>query len=464
MIAIWIVLVLVLTGWRALLVLGISPREDRLAFAGWAIAAGLLLNALLLLALGWAWPGALRPVPITLAQAILIVVLGILGRRRPRVAKLPAPARRGWMERGFRAVVALALVLFVLRILVGDLAPALTGDEGMLWGLKARAIASAEGLGPDYLSLMARPGLRHEDYPLCNPLLQAWVLVLEGNGAILLRLPMQLGAVALLLSFAAALRRVTGPLVAAALVVIFSASFATAGAAMTAGAEGLVALGLVVAVDALVRYEREARGAWLGLAAIGLALALFTKNDAALFVLGILVGAGVRALTWPPARPRPRLLLWLAAPLATMLLTIAFNTQAGFANDLTHGKGDGVGLLARLGAQALDYLPTTLEYFVQNVFLSPHFDGLVGLLFLAALLLVGTRALAGEPSDIARLGRALVPAVGFLIGIAGLFVIYLATPQPLEWHLETSCVRVAWQVLPLAALGLAALVQDPTSA
>jgi len=464
MIALWVLVVLVFTGWRALGLAGLSPRGDRLAFAGWAIAAGLLMHGALLFAMGWGFPGSLRPLPITLAQGALVLALGLLGRRRARgeVRVLAADSSRpcGRGEVLFRVAVGLAVGLLVLRAVVGDLTPALTGDEGMLWGLKARAIASAGGLGDDYLALLSRPVMRHGDYPLLNPLLQAWVLSIGDGGALLLRLPMQLGALGLVLSFAAALRRVAGPALAAALVLAFAASPVTALAARTAGAEGLVALGLVIAVDALGRFERDPRGSLLGIAAMGLALAVFTKNDASLFVLAILAGAFVRGLQFAPARPRLRSWAWLALPAAFIAAGFIFNARAGFANDLTHGKGDGAGLFARLGAQGLEYLPTTAEYFARHLFLAPRFDAYVLLLLAAALLVTGSRALAGHLPDAARLGRALVPAAAFALSLAGLFLIYLATPQPLEWHLDSSCVRVAWQVLPLASLALATLLSD----
>lgn len=466
MIALWIIFIVAFTGWRALGLVGVRPSWDRLAFVGWALAAGLFVEGLLLVAMGWAAPGSLRPLPVTLAQGALLVALGVLGRRRAKeVESRQASRPRGRGELAFRVAVGLTLGLFVLRILVGDLAPALTGDEGMLWGLKARAIADAGGLGPKYLEFFARPVMRHGDYPLLNPLLQAWVLVIGDGSALLLRLPMQLGALGLVCVFAAALRRVTGPLLAAALLIAFAASPVTALSAETAGAEGLVALGLLIAVDALGRFEDEREaGPWLTLAALGLALAVFTKNDASLFALAILAGATVRAIGYAPARPRPARLLWLALPMGLLAARFAFNTQAGFANDLTSGKGDGTGLFARLGSQALDYLPTTAEYFTRHLFLAPHFDGYVLMLLFVALLFTGSRALAGHAVDGVRLGRALVSAAAFVLSLAGLFLIYLATPQPLEWHLDSSCVRVAWQLLPLASLALATLLGPPRTA
>ena len=398
----------------------------------------------------------------------LILALGHLRRRRPVPAPQPAVPTSGSRAAGrcFQAAVILVLCVCALRILVGDLTPALSGDEGMLWGFKARAIAAAGGLGPEYLSSMARPALRHADYPLLNPLLQAWVLVLDGGGALLLRLPLQLGALGLLCTLAAALRRAGGPLVAAALLVSFAASPLTRDACQTAGAEGLVALGLLVAVDAFARFERDRRGAWLALAACGLGLALFTKNDAQLFVVALFAGGAARALTFPPARVHAKQLCWILVPLFVLVAGAAFNAHAGFQNDLTTGKGDGVRLLARLGAHALDYLPTTAMFFADQAMTSPRFDGLTLVLLGLVLFITGTGALAGERAERASLGRALCPSLTVLVGLMGLFLIYLATPQPLEWHLASSTLRVTWQLLPVAAVALATLLASshPNSA
>lgn len=465
----WVTFVLVFSGWRGLQLIGIEPRDDRLAFFGWALGLGALLNGLVLFALGALWPGSFHLIPVTAAQASLILGLGILGRwrRHPAPWRPPAKSTTPVGERLFFVVVGLALAVGLLRILIGNLDPALGGDEGMLWGFKARAIADAGGLGPEYLASLTRPALRHEDYPLLNPLLQAWVMTLESGSAILLRLPLQLGALGLLCVFAAALRRVGGPLVAAALLVSFLASPLTRDAFQTAGAEGLVALGLVMAADAFGRYERDSRGAWVGLGAVGLALALFTKNDAQLFALALVAGAAARALTWPPARAPLRAALWLLLPVAVVLFGAIFNAHAGFQNDLTAGKGDGLGLFARLGAQALDYLPPTAAFFADQVFTTPRFDGATFLFLGLALLFAGPRALAGEAADRARLGRALCASVTVLSSLSGLFLIYLATPQPLEWHLDSSALRVIWQLLPLAGLALATLLgsseRSPTS-
>ncbi|MDF1798573.1 MAG: hypothetical protein P1V81_05315 [Planctomycetota bacterium] len=470
----WVALITWLTGTRLLTLFGLDARDDRLGWFGWSIMGGSLASSLLLFLLFWALPGQLDAVAVMLAQAVVALLLGLLARKRRRrlVPAVVEPSRTPSLL--FRSAVALAIAFSVLRILDGNLVPALAGDEAMLWGYRARVIVSEGGLGADYLAAMASPALRHEDYPLCGSLLQSWVLLLDGPGDMVgLRLPLQLLALGLVTSLAAALRRHTEPLVGAALLLGFAALPHTRGALQSAGAEAPVALGLLVAADGWLRFERDGRRAWLGLASLGMALALFTKNDAALFTATLAAGVALARLFGSGRRlPVPTLACLALIPIGVVALQQSFNRWAGFHNDLMTGKGSGEGLFTRLVDQAPSYLPTTAAFFGDELLTHPRYDGLV----FGLLILAGAAALVRWASGPRTKLDVPTPRAGFtprpwqhaplaltsasLAALFGLFLVYVATPQPLVWHLQSSAPRVAWQLLPLAYLALAVHVAD----
>ena len=470
--------------------LGLGDRADRLGHLGWSSAAGCLVLGLVLFVASWlelrlVHPGAVADLALagSLALAALELTRRLRAGGRHQAPRTP-PA--------LRLAIVLALGVALLRVVDASLWPALTGDEAMLWGYRARVIASSGGLGPDFVAAMADPALRHEDYPLLVSLLQAFALELTGEGGtVLLRLPVQAAALGLVASLAAALRRHVGGWTAAALLVTFTALPHTRSALTSAGAEAPVALGLVLAVDGWLRRRADGDDRWLGLSALGLALALFTKNDARLFVLALGIGLlAARLLTHvDERRAKPRAAVaWALLPGLVLGAGAAYNAWAGFENDLTTGKGTGRGLFARLIDQPLaaapdaegSYLTVTARFFAEEVLLHPRYDGLVLLGSLVALgpLLVLARRRRRDPDGAGPgPGHAELPgqaapdaptaaaglALAVAAGLAGLVLVYLATPQPLAWHLASSAPRVTWQLVPLACLALGLAVSPLAS-
>ncbi|MCA8955854.1 MAG: hypothetical protein KDC87_07260 [Planctomycetes bacterium] len=451
--------------------LGIRPVDDRWAFGGWAYLTGALaiggyMAAWLLLRLPLV-PAALLPPLVT------AVVLQIVGGRR--AAPPDTYAIRGTTgERvAFGVVVGTVVIVSLLTILSGSSRVIVGGDEAHIWSLKAKMLYP-HGLGATFDRLAAElrrppdfwrpfdawleaakaalpeparavlpntegPRGYHLDYPILNPLLQVWSFTCAGelqhweN-----RLPVQGCGLALLLALAGALRRVCRPGVAALLLVVFFALFETRSTMHSAYADGLVAGGLLVVCDALLRYRATERAGWWALVVVGASVMVWSKNE------GLAYGSAL-GIAWTCDRTRLpwRRAVWLALPLGIIGLTWLSNTHYGFGNDLATLPAGG----------GLERLPEILSYYWDHVVAGPLWadrmlrlqNGYLYAIFLALLVLCTKAALHRS----LRFTTVLVLTV-----LAVQIAVYVATPHSLIWHMTTSVPRFTWQLVPVIVLWL----------
>jgi len=438
-----------LAGLGVLRAMRIDGRDDALALLGWAWAAGALATGVVLLA----WLALGLPL-VPWGPSVLVWLLAAwMLKRRPRGAGAPpaptpatsAPAP----ERALLgAVVVLALALCGLRMLDALSTLVALPDEATIWAGRAKALWHAGALDAGYGELARRGApLFHADYPLLDTLLQTWTFVLaDGVLHAENRLPVQLCMVALVLVAAAALRQQVRPAVAAALLAALVLTEPVRELTRFAYADHMVALGLLVAVDGWLRWLREGRARFWRLAMLGLALAVASKNEGLLigmaFGAGILVAAAARV-----PLPRPgRALGWVAAPVAAALVHAAVNLAFGFRNDLlaTHASGTVWELLpARLLERGGLVAARFLEYGALDV---RHAGGL-----LAGWALV---TLAHPRRALRACGVA--PALALALALTGLALVYAGTPWDVDWHVGLSLSRVLFQLVPAAAVLLAA--------
>jgi hypothetical protein len=138
---------------------------------------------------------------------------------------------------------------------------------------------------------------------------------------------------------------------------------------------------------------------------------------------------------------------WLVPAFAVAALTWAFNARHDYANDLMTEKGAGGEpfFLAAIDHFAERVGPVT-SYFWSRIVADPEqTHGLFAVFFLAVALF-----------PLRALGSSLrVPTLTILAAFAGYYLVYVGTPQPLEWHLETSARRVSLQLLPAVAIWIA---------
>src|SRR5262245_49252914 len=286
----WIVAAPAGLGVLVLRALGVRAALDGLGYAAWLWPLGCLwLSAALWLLLVLDVPPSLWWLAPLLAATPLLPAAW-RGAPHPRPLPVPLPWSRGG-QLVFAVVVLLGLCLGAYFAVAAAGTPCVFGDEGNLWSMKAKALYVDWPLG------VFRDGQRaqsHPDYPLLNPLLQAWVYSQLGAvDQFANRVPIQLCTLSLWLATCAAVRRLLSPWLGALLLLplLLDAEFRSA--CSTAYADGMVALGLVLALDGWLRCRPLPPGApaaapMHALLVLGMAFALWPQKEAALYVTAAL--------------------------------------------------------------------------------------------------------------------------------------------------------------------------------
>jgi hypothetical protein len=280
-------------------------------------------------------------------------------------------------------------------------------DAMLIWNLRARLLTADAPLPAAF-----DRGLLHTDYPLLVPLLAARL----GPPA-LVALAFAVLTPFALWSFA---REAAGPDAAAPAVALLLATPLFSSIAAQQYAD------VPLAAFVLLAAGFAARGAplWAGLAA---GLALCTKNDG-------VIPLGALALVFALLRPRQLWRFALGTLPALAVLAWFKSTRWPQANDLVTGSS-AASVLARLHDwQRFRDVGAAFA----GAPLRP-LDWGVGPLFLLVALFV-------------RPLRHRLLALFLAVGLAGIFLVYLATPRPLAWHLETSFDRLLLQLWPAALL------------
>lgn len=465
---------------------GLRFRRDGYAFVGWSVMTGTLITGALVFAALWLGATVSTLPWITSLAAIAI------GAPRPwrRGVRLPLAdepgSARGTEARGteghadadrtrrgatrleawlLHGAVALALLWSVDRSLVANATLVTLGDEGNIWSGKAKAIMQAGGLSdalrPALVDHFQEPTayLCHTDYPPLNPMIQ--LLVFAWHGEITHyqnRVPIQLQALALLLIVAASLRRIARPWVASLAVLLFASTGLVAEVFRYAAADAMVALGLLAAVDAFGRLHGSGATSAASLrhgfvAAAALGYLVWSKNEGWMLALVLLfAGACTAAARWSDRSARwgiPGARIGAAACFAflpAVLLVgaqLAFNARYGLRNDLT-APTDGPPLWSRIFDQACEHAPWIGHYTWTYCVQRPEVTQWIFVLLLLVAALFPLRLVRRAPLATFSLAGAIL----------GFFLVYLGTPQDIEWHVSTSMERLLMQLLPLATLVL----------
>ena len=353
------------------------------------------------------------------------------------------------------------LALVALRVLTGTLAPVLERDEALFWALKAQAIYTCGGFNETFAQETAPPDwIFNEDYPNLVPLWHVWGFVQAGGLTYVLnRLPVQLCVVALTLVTAAGLRRVTRPLAAAVWLVLLVAVPQARTHAGLGQADLPLALGLVVTLDAWLRQRASGHAAWGWLAALALAFALWTKNEAQAYVLSIAVAWALTRLArrWrtdgPPelnASAVSRLgWTWLLLPAATLAVHLGFNAAFDFQSGFLANQSRDAGLLTLIREQFPTHAPEVLHYYATKVLFALDHPGLV----------LGVALLAVPPLLAARHFERALPGLALAMALGIQMLVLIGAPRDLSWHLKTAVGRITFQLLPVAMLWVAMLGQ-----
>ncbi|MCA8964975.1 MAG: hypothetical protein H6838_10935 [Planctomycetes bacterium] len=434
-------------GMRAL---GLRWRDDRLGFCAWAWLLGCLLLGLgvqlaleLHLPPGWWWT----------APLVLAGLVGLLGSRVTAASPLASPSHT--IGRGYTVFVLLGVALALLFVAAGMDRPCIEGDEGNIWSLKAKSLLvdwPAQFAATQVYNL-------HPDYPQLNPLLQAWVYAWTGAPDFVQfenRWPVQLCNVALFVAVASALRRRLPPWPAAALAALVLLEPEFQSLCRTAYADGMVALGVVVALDGLQRWREhgDRRFAWLG--AFGLAFALWSKNETMLYLVAA-GGAALLTRLWVPSlaggfsRRNLRLLLPAVFVAGYSML---WNRRFGMRSDLFGNNPTGKSMFALMAEQWPERVPALCGEALRLFVDVGHAHVVFALLLLGAVL---------APRAALRSAMAL-PVLTLGASFVGLHVVYVGSFLPLRFHLDTSYTRVLFQLLPAAVVLLGCLLAEVVAA
>ncbi|MGH9399686.1 MAG: hypothetical protein ACRD00_04915 [Thermoanaerobaculia bacterium] len=282
------------------------PRSERFA---WSLVAGLIIEALLVLASIGARPGADFSLALSLLTALLL--LPLLSRR----AAEPVAARFERLSPAAGGLVALAAVGVALFAVAALSEPMWTTDYLAIWGLKAKMIfltASVPGrLFHDPATVWSRP-----DYPLLVPLdlvaLAGWARRWDDRALAWLYPLCQAATASAAFGFLARRGRALSGAVAAALIGWF---FPLYGPVHVGMADIPLAFGFVLLCTALLdAFETDSAAPCARLAMASLFCA-GTKPEGAVF-------AALGALLWIVTRPRGR--AW-APPLLALLLPPAIH-------------------------------------------------------------------------------------------------------------------------------------------
>lgn len=431
--------------------LGYSLRRDPLACLPIAwLAACLLLGAgvqlALLLGLPPAWWGLL---PI--ATSLLVVRWAL--RAQPAAAQVPPSGR------AYAAFVWLGTGLLLLWALAGADRPCIEGDEGNIWSLKAKSLLV------DFPQQFAAAQVHnlHPDYPQLNPLLQAYAYAVFGgvDGVWFAnRVLVQLTTAMLWLGLAAALRRLLPAFAAALLASLLLLEPEYQQLLRTAYADGMVALGVMVAADAYLRWSRRPVPGDAWLIGMGLSFALWSKNETMLYCAAIvaaaLVGAACRrwraaaAAIAGAARPAKGW-LWQVALLPALVVvgTFVWNKSFALQSDLLGANPTGKSMFRLLWEQWPERVPAMAQEAFRIAIDTAHAHVVLPLVLVVGLLRLRLRPLPG----------LWLLLLTLLFSWLGLHVVYVGSFLPLRFHLDTSYARVTFQLLPVALLLLAAALQ-----
>ena len=444
-----------LLGVAVLRIAGVRFGSDQLAFAAWTWPAGAFVLALIELVC--LLLGITQHYWLAVVAVAVVAACAFAWRTRAATpgATTPAPRKHRWDDVVFWSVVGLGAFATVLAALAAAAEPCVIADEGTLWAMKARAF-SYDWFAGDFVR--AQGLSTHADYPPLNPLLQAWTHALASGFTLFSnRVPIQLCTLSLWLATAAALRRrVPGWLAGLLLLVLLLDPFWHA-ACLSAEADSMVALGLVIGCDAWLRSRTsDDRGHW-AVASLGLAFALWSKNEATLYFASACLAAGVVAVAARRSEVAPaakrRWPYWLALPLGVVVWQWAWNHWFHFQNDLAGGNPLGKSFRELFVAQFADRIGPVLAEIAGLLVRWDRAHGVLLLVLLAPLL--WPRVALARPLGIVTLA--------LLFGLLGANLVYVGSWLELHYHLTTSHARVLFQLVPVSLLWFAALYREATA-
>lgn len=392
-----------------------------------------------------------------ISEIAILAFLGVLAYLRAQRAKLLPPLQPAKALGRSRYLSAAAFVIALVAATVvffrhSEAAPHGSWDAWGAWNLRARFLYLAGTHWTDVFSPLGT--MPHRDYPLLlsASVARCWTYMKSDTT----RAPI---AIAFLFTFATAgalfcslaLLRNRSQAMIAATVLLATPFFLALGAAQYADVPLAFFFLSTIVLLCLHGYSPSGHGT-LALAGTMAGLAVWTKNEGALFLLCLLVSHFALTVYTRGWKIYLRELLPLAAGLLPALGVVAFfklhfawHTEFVGAPGLFHRLHDFPRYTLVLGAVSKGFL---------------HFGAwpLSILPFLIAyVLLLGLQNKEGRLA--ANIGLATVALTGL-----GYFFVYVTTQMPLRWLLLTSLSRLCIQLYPSALFLIFLLTRTPEEA
>jgi hypothetical protein len=147
-----------------------------------------------------------------------------------------------------------------------------------------------------------------------------------------------------------------------------------------------------------------------------------------------------------PFGGRARVLL---IPFLFVGATLSINHVFGFTNDLIESSATGMSVFERL-LHPGDRIAAIAGFTFDSLLFSRD-RCFVLLVFLVLLISCPVLAVTGP---------LRAPGIFLMLAILMVFVVYLATPAKIHWHLYTSLPRVVWQLTPCMLIWMAYLLRE----
>ncbi len=427
---------------------GSSPWKHVLD-AGLGIGLGIGLTSVLYFLLLLA--GLAKVSVISACEVLALCALGaMLLRQRqevpPDVPALAPPFRWSWIA-ALGLVAMLALFVAGFSTLSG-LNPQGGWDAFAIWNLRARYLLQSETWRYAVTTL---PVGTHMEYPLLlsSAVARGWQYAGETNTlapvAIAFLFPLSL--VGLLVSALALKRRTSLGLLAG---VVLLAHPALLDQAVSQYSDLPLACFATAALALIALQEEASATRYLTLAGCFAGLATWTKNEGLLLLLA--VAAGLLAETWRRGGSGAGLRrcgAFLAGALPVLLLTLWFKMAVAPHDPLAGNLGGKMGeTLANPGRWmhvAGGFLQHAWEFALPLVLLAA----------VAALLRLRPREACGAAVWINAPGFAVATA------LAGYVLIFVLTPDDLDWLLGTALDRLYLQLWPVLVLAVCLSIRSP---
>lgn len=392
-----------------------------------------------------------NPRGFAFAESITLVILALalavaLQKTKSRAERVPAPtpARPNpWLV---AAVAALALFAAVALASESRAAPHGNWDASSIWNLRARFLYRA---GPNWpLAFSPQISWSHPDYPLLLPAAVARSWRYLGNESQLAPAAISIAfTIFLIAMLAAAVSVLRGPALGliAALAMLATDPLIRLGADQYADIPlATMMLATTLCLCIALRSAQCAVGPCL-LAGLFTGLACWTKNEGLPFATILMAILIFRAAKTAQRRP---IAAFVAGLLPIALVVAHFKLKLAPSNDLIAASTPGE-LLHRL----LDWRrhATAAPRFAWAVL---SFGKGIPVALAAAAFFIGRR-----PRH--QRNGAWFPATLAVAMTTTYYLIYVATPHDIAWHVNRSATRLLLQIYPLALLAGFMIIASP---